>query len=42
MFLGEPTRAAASEHDERGNAILLQPNNIRVGNGTFLLVNLIA
>jgi len=42
MFLGEPTGAATSEHDERANAILLQPNNIRVGNGKFLIVNLIA
>jgi len=39
MFLGEPTRAAAGEHDERANAILLQPNNIHMGNGTFLIVN---
>lgn len=36
MFLSKPIRTIASEYNERANAILLQPKNIRLGNGKFL------
>lgn len=33
MLRGESARAVDSEHDERTNAVLLQSEDIRLGNG---------
>lgn len=41
MFLNKSTGTTICEYDKRKNAILLQSKSIRLGNGKFLMNNLL-